>query len=166
MLLLRGSGVTLLLVIVTCEVTTGLTTKQKTVGNETLVASESRVKRGYSSGHSTGIAYNRINDAGQIRLRQRGGGHRGGYHDEDEGGGHRGGGGGGGGHGGGGHENPIGEDGTHTNDFKSYGVGYEHRNTEHCEESKCGYNIRHCPHGCVFNSLECGGGRAYDTCCC
>jgi hypothetical protein len=105
--------------------------------------STTRVKRGHGRSYSTGIAYNRIGDSGP-RRGPPGGGH--------------------------GHENnkisPVGEDQTNTDDFKSYGVGYEHRHSDHCEESKCGYNIRHCPHGCVFNSFTCGGGAAYDTCCC
>lgn len=67
---------------------------------------------------------------------------------------------------GGGRRSPVGEDGTDNRLYKSAGVGYEHKHNNRCEESKCGYNIRHCPHGCVFNSFQCGGGAAYDTCCC
>lgn len=103
-----------LLLLCVVEVLAGVPPKS----SNTTISESSRVKRGYSSGHSTGIAYNRIHDAGQVRLgggRHGGGG--GGHGDEDEGEGH------GGGEGG----STVGEDGTHTTDFKSYGVGYEHR---------------------------------------
>lgn len=73
------------------------------VNNGSVVSdSQGRVKRGYRSGHSTGIAYNRINDSGQ----QKDYGH---------------------GHGEQRRRSAVGEDGTHIHDFKSYGVGYEHR---------------------------------------
>src|ERR1700743_1659456 len=110
----RAELVLLLFCVTVLAFAAGLTTTANTGGkgggaaNETLtlIAAESaaRVKRGYSTGHSTGVAYNRINDAGHVRLlngggrRGHGGGHGGGHGDDEDdghGGGEKGGEGGG-----------------------------------------------------------------------